>query len=177
MKPLNTRLLNQFLNLACERLSGEWLLIGGTLLPAVGIYFRPTIDIELVGLGEKEAAQTLELMDLAQSLDLPIESINQAASFFVKKIGVDKKDLITLKKGKRAVIYRPSVILYWKLKLPRLTESDVLDCEHYLAYCKGQADKFNQASLKKEVERQLEAGGTPERIARLKRLQNLLDRD
>lgn len=48
MKSLDTKLLKEFLKRAGERLHGDWLLVGGTLLPAVGIDSRSTTDIDLV---------------------------------------------------------------------------------------------------------------------------------
>lgn len=117
MIQLNTQLLKKFLKLAGDSLKGDWLLVGGTLLPAVGLDIRSTVDIDLVGLGEREAAQSLELMELAEKLGLGVETINQAAAFFVHKAGYKKADLLTLYKGKSATIYRPSILLYWRLKL------------------------------------------------------------
>ena len=55
--PLNSTLLTEFLKRAGERLYGEWLLVGGTLLPAVGIDVRATVDIDLLGLGKKPATR------------------------------------------------------------------------------------------------------------------------
>lgn len=148
MKNLDSTLLKKFLKLAGDSLQGNWLLVGGTLLPAVGIQVRSTIDIDLVGLSEKESKQGLELMELADKLGLGVEVINQAAAFFLHKAGFKDTDLIPLQKGKSATIFRPSVMLYWKLKLARLTESDALDCQHYLSYCRGQKDKVDIKLLK-----------------------------
>ena len=79
MNSLDSKLLKQFLTLATQQLRGRWLLVGGTLLPAVGIDTRSTVDIDLVGLGDKEKLQNLELMKIAEQLGLSVESINQAA--------------------------------------------------------------------------------------------------
>src|SRR5438552_100562 len=127
MKSLNSKLLSDFLKLAGIKLKGRWLLVGGTLLPAVGLEIRSTVDIDLIGISDKEAAQSLELMALAESLGLPVETINQAAAFFLKKIGFQEADLLPLHKGKNATIFRPSIELYLRLKIPRLSASDLLD--------------------------------------------------
>jgi hypothetical protein len=148
VKPLDSKLLARFLRLAGDNLKGEWLLVGGTLLPAVGIDSRPTVDIDLVRIGGGNEDQSLELMRLANSLDLSVESINQAAAFFVKQSGFKKIDLLPLYTGKSATIHRPSVELYWKLKLERFSDSDAGDCLDYYAYCKNQNDPINVKALK-----------------------------
>src|ERR1039457_2214833 len=117
MKKLDSKLMKKFLVKAGDLLKGDWLLVGGTLLPAVGLDVRATVDIDIVSLnanGKKGPIedQTLGLMEIAENLDLGVESINQAAAYFLKKCGYKKEDLISLHKGKKAHIYRPSVQLY-----------------------------------------------------------------
>ncbi len=168
MKNLNPALLRKFLRVAGDKLKGKWLLVGGTLLPAVGIEIRSTVDIDLIGLGEREMTQNLELMELAESLGLAVESVNQAAAFFLKKTGYMLEDLLVLHKGKQATIFRPSLALYWKLKAGRLTESDFEDCRHYLRYCRGQNDVEDRAGLKAWLAREAKiAGGRAPRLLKL----------
>lgn len=76
MKSLNTQILSKFLKQASSSLTGEWILVGGTLLPALGLNVRSTVDIDLIPLTKKDNSQTLELMKLTKSLNLPIETIN-----------------------------------------------------------------------------------------------------
>ena len=174
MKNLNSQLLKKFLRRACEELEGEWILIGGTLLPALGIDVRPTIDIDLVGLTDREAAQTLKLMEIAESLGLGIEVINQAASYYFRRVGFKKSDLKILATGRKVAIYRPSVELYWRLKVPRLTESDALDCQHYLQFCRGQGDKIDGMLLNKPILAELKKTNSAAKVERLKVLKSLL---
>lgn len=174
MKILNPTLLQEFIKKAGRDLTGEWLLVGGTLLPAVGLMIRSTVDIDLIGLGEKGAAQSLQLMDLAASLGLSIESINQAAAFFLKQVPHTKKDYLILHQGKSATIYRPSVALYWRLKTQRMTDSDALDCQHYYQYCRGQGDPVDAKTLKSIVQVALDLDITPEKYARLKNLMEII---
>jgi hypothetical protein len=174
MKMLNAELLKKFLHKACEKLNGRWLLVGGTLLPAVGLDVRSTVDIDLVGLGEREAAQDLELMELAESLDLPIEAINPAAAFFVRRAEVRNEDLLPLFKGKSATIFRPSVDLYWRLKLVRLSEADELDCQHYFQFCKGQGDAIDAKNLRQQVLKEIKNVDERAKLDRLERLLALL---
>lgn len=174
MKNLNSLLLKKFLKLASEELEGQWLLVGGTLLPAVGIDIRPTMDIDLVGLGPKEKMQNLELMTIAEKLGMSIEIINQAAEFFVARKKPSKSDMITLITGPKATIYRPTVELYWSLKIHRLTETDSLDCQHYLQYCKGQKDKINFKSMIQDINKQLQLENSESKFKKLTSLKELL---
>jgi hypothetical protein len=174
MKNLNSALLRKFLKLASEELEGQWLLVGGTLLPAVGIDIRSTIDIDLIGLGSKEKNQNLELMSLAEKLGLSIEVINQAAEFFVAKKKPTQGDMIELITGPKATIYRPTVELYWSLKIHRLTEADSLDCQYYLQYCKGQKDKINFKSMMAVISKELQIENSEAKFKRLSALKELL---
>ena len=79
MKPLNTARLRAFLQLAGNRLKGEWLLVGGAVLPLLGVNHRTTLDINLVNLHDADGRQTLAMMRVADELGLPVETINQAA--------------------------------------------------------------------------------------------------
>jgi hypothetical protein len=172
--PLNSKLLRKLLKSAGDHLEGEWLLVGGTLLPAVGLDVRATVDIELIGLGEKESAQTLELMELAESLGLPIEMINPIGAFFLRKLSYKKEDLILLSEGKTAKIYRPSAHLYWKLKLGRLSETDLIDCQHYYHYCLGQKDSVDKAALKQILADALKSDISQDKKKRINSLKALL---
>lgn len=174
MKALDSQLLSKFLQKVVTELRGEWLLVGGALLPAVGLNIRATVDIDIVGLGPAEANQSLELMKISESLGLAVESVNQAAAYFVNKIGYTKKDLLILRQGKYATIYRPSVILYWRLKVLRMTEADTLDCQHYLNYCVAQEDRVDLASLKIVLNSALKNTNETEKRFRLETLLKLI---
>jgi hypothetical protein len=128
VKTIDTALLNRFIRLAGDRLKGRWVLLGGTLLPLVGIDYRVTTDIDIVGLGTLEQGQTLKLMEIAEHLGLPVESINQAAGYFLSKQESFENHLISLHRGKSAEILRPDLFLFLALKIGRLSESDLTDC-------------------------------------------------
>jgi len=173
--PLDSKCLKRFLQLAGDSLRGEWLLVGGTLLPAVGVDIRSTVDIDLVGLSSKEAAQSLELMELAEKLDLGVETINQAASYFVNKCGYKRTDLIPMIKGKSATIFRPSVQLYWRLKIARLSETDAIDCQYYYHYCISQNDPIDHKQLRSAVASAIKSEASSGKLNRLQRLSTLSD--
>lgn len=170
MKALDAKLLSQFIKKAADKVEGEWLLVGGTLLPAVGLDVRATMDIDLVSLSKRDNEGGLQLMKLADALGLSVETINQSAQFFVNQLQFTKKDLKVLKKGKKATIYRPSLELYWKLKCGRLSESDLTDCLHYLRFCEDQNELKSLAPLKTFIKKQIINSSNPAKDKRLKRL-------
>ncbi|PIU00240.1 MAG: hypothetical protein COT74_04710 [Bdellovibrionales bacterium CG10_big_fil_rev_8_21_14_0_10_45_34] len=174
MKTLDIKLMKKFLKLAGSELAGEWLLVGGTLLPAIGLLVRTTVDIDIVGLGPKERAQTLELMQIADKLGLSIESINQAAAFFLKNVKHQKSDLIPIVKGPKATVFRPSVWLYWSLKIKRLSESDLIDCKEYFQFCRNSGDEIEIKALKQLVVSTARKTAEADRTARLQSLLRLL---
>ncbi|MCM0607108.1 MAG: hypothetical protein KA715_13545 [Xanthomonadaceae bacterium] len=136
MKTLNAKLLEQFLNLVIKKLEGEWVLLGGTLIPALGIEYRQTVDIDFVPAGEMTNKTSLELMGLAEKLGIAVESINASAGFFLKKIPDFSERLVSLKKSKSCTIYRPTLDLYLELKLNRASPTDLTDCIQLIQYCK-----------------------------------------
>ncbi|MBI3555124.1 MAG: hypothetical protein HY074_02525 [Deltaproteobacteria bacterium] len=132
MKTVDKKILDKFIRLASDHLRGNWVLLGGTILPLLGVEHRVTTDIDLVGLSDNERAQTLQLMTLAEKTGLPVESINQSAGFFLSKIKSFEKHLVVLKKSKGLTIYRPDTYLFLLLKIGRLTETDLSDCLEFI---------------------------------------------
>lgn len=166
MKAIDSKILKKFLKLAAETLKGDWLLVGGTVLPALGHEYRVTTDIDLVSLKNSSQSESLKLMEIAEKLGLPIESINQAAAFFVHKQLDLEKHLIELQRGKKAVIYRPDGVLFLRLKTARMTETDLDDCLRYLKIDATLDRKLAIKDLKKELGKET----SDERRQRLARL-------
>ena len=110
-----------------DTLEGDWILVGGALLHAMGLSNRQTLDIDLVPMNIVTNRDQLKLMDIAIKNGFPPETINFAAEYFVKKQPRWKKEVILLKETKRARIFRPSRKLFKKLKLARSTEIDLAD--------------------------------------------------
>jgi hypothetical protein len=119
---------------ASEQLDGEWLLIGGAAAATWFSVARTTEDVDLVGLAGT-SAERLALMDLASRAGLPVEAVNSAADFFVRKIDGWRDELVPLVRGPRATIYRPSATLFLLLKIERLTAVDLDDCIALLDHC------------------------------------------
>ena len=69
-------LLEQFVILASQELSGDWVLCGASVLPLLGINTRTTWDIDLYGMNDQSQSEIMKLMDLVGSLGVPAECIN-----------------------------------------------------------------------------------------------------
>lgn len=131
--PLDHLALLTLIEAAGDRLTGDWLLVGGG---AAVLWFhasRLTEDVDLIAI-EGTNEQRLALMDLAVSSGLPIEAVNSAADYFVRRIPGWRQELEVLHAGRTATIYRPSATLFLLLKIGRLTEKDLEDCRELLAF-------------------------------------------
>lgn len=118
---------------AAERLEGDWLVVGGC---AAAVWFdadRTTEDVDLVPIVDSNAAR-YQLLELAETLGLPVEALNSAADFFVRRIDGWQDDLVLFEQGRRARIFRPGPALFLQLKLRRLTDVDLGDCEALLRH-------------------------------------------
>lgn len=125
---MNGKLLRVFVELVKARLQGDWVVIGGSVLPLLGVDHRVTLDIDLAGPPESTQTDTLRLMEIATELRLPPEAINQAGAFFLRQIKAWKENIVLFAETKKCRIYRPNCCLYIKLKMDRLSESDLADC-------------------------------------------------
>jgi hypothetical protein len=91
--------IEALLGLVAAQLDGDWLLIGGAAAAAWFAVGRTTEDVDLVGLAGT-SAERLALMNLASSAGLPIEAVNSAADFFVRKIDGWRDELVPLVQGR-----------------------------------------------------------------------------
>lgn len=126
--------IEELLRLASEQLEGEWLLVGGAAAAAWFSVARTTEDVDLMGLGGTPS-ERLALMELASRVGLPVETVNSAADFFVRRIAGWRDEIVPLVRGPQATIYRPSATLFLLLKLERLTPVDLDDCVALLEHC------------------------------------------
>lgn len=138
----------KFVNSVADEITGDWLIIGGSLLAILGAHQRVTADIDICPIGNMNNDLQLELMNLAIKCGLSIEAINPAADFFVKKIPNWKSSIVLFKKGQKGAIYRPSLELYFKLKLARCSESDLEDCLSFLSWYKKNNLAFDKLRIK-----------------------------
>lgn len=119
--------IRKLINALCERLEGDWLLIGGSLLHFLEIGTRQTLDIDLVPIDKVTNDTLLQAIEVAVEHDLPPESINFAAEYFVKKQKGWKKNIVLMKQTKTMRLFRPNKKLFKNLKLARGTETDKED--------------------------------------------------
>ncbi|MDB5036674.1 MAG: hypothetical protein JWQ35_202 [Bacteriovoracaceae bacterium] len=148
--------------------------MGGTVLPLLGIGSRLTEDIDFIGFDAKERSQNLELMEIAESLEIPVEAINQAAGFFLKKIDSWRQRLVLLHEGRSAKIFRPHLNLYLLLKIPRLSESDLDDCLHFIRYAKSIKELVDKKLILKAIRQKRKSSDSIQLLNRLELLENEL---
>lgn len=130
---INSKIMRAFLEKAISKLSGDWIIIGGTVLPLVGIDVRVTVDIDIINLNfESSNKDSIKLMEIAEELKLPVESINQAGAYYLSKIDDIHEHLVLLQESKNCRVYRPDTYLFIKLKVERLSETDLQDCLHFV---------------------------------------------
>jgi hypothetical protein len=126
--------IEQFLSRAADALDGEWVLIGGA---AAAVWFSPertTEDIDLVG-SRGTNAERLRLMEVADAAGLPVEAVNSAADFYVRRVPDWNREVVMLRHGTSATIYRPTATMFLLFKIGRLGEQDLDDCLALLAWC------------------------------------------
>jgi len=157
--------IQAFLELAGDRLDGEWLLIGGAAAAAWFAPARTTEDVDLIGLAGTQE-ERFALMRLALECSLPIEAVNSAADFFVKRIDGWRDELVLLLRGSRATIYRPTATLFLLLKLDRLTPVDLDDRLTLIERCRQHGDSFDRARIRGGLERLSETDDLDLRVRR-----------
>ena len=82
-------------------------MIGGAI---ASLWFDPrrtTEDVDIMGLGGTPS-ERLALLELADSLGLPVESLNSAADYFVQRIADWRAQLVPFRSGAKGVVYRPT---------------------------------------------------------------------
>jgi hypothetical protein len=134
--------LDRVVSAIAERLPGDWLLVGGAL---VALWLEPrrtTEDVAILGLGGT-LEERMSLMSLAAELGLPVEALNSAADFFVRRIAGWREELELFRHGTRGRVYRPTVTLFVLLKLGRLSEQDLADCLAAIGHAKAQGSRFD----------------------------------
>lgn len=170
MNGVHGRTLRRFVELAADRLRGDWVLMGGGVLPLLGVEHRVTVDIDVAGPGDAAMDQTLVLMGIAEELGLPVEAINQAGAFFLRRVRGWERLLVEVHRGRNARILRPDATLFVLLKVDRMTESDLADCVEMLRLARGGGERVDRRRVLGAIDRLL-AGGVP--LPRLRRLEAL----
>jgi hypothetical protein len=139
--------IEELLRLAADQLEGDWLLIGGGAAAAWFSPARTTEDLDLIGLGGTQA-ERFALMDFAVAAGIPVEAVNSAADFFVRRIPDWRDRIAVLVRGARGTIYRPDPTLFLLLKLGRLSAVDLEDCIRCLAHCREHAEVVDRERVR-----------------------------
>ncbi|MCC6525466.1 MAG: hypothetical protein IT373_22635 [Polyangiaceae bacterium] len=172
-RDLDAARLDAIVSAVCARLDGQWLLIGGAL---VALWLEPrrvTEDVDLIGLGGS-ADERYALMELAAELGLPVEAVNSAADFFVRRISGWRGELVEWRRGARGVVYRPSATLFVLLKVPRLSEQDLADCLAAVEHGRRTGEVVDGARVARALSL-LPAAADDEQSARRARLREALE--
>lgn len=169
MSFINEKLLRDIVDKVSNQLAGDWIIIGGTVLPLVGVDHRVTMDVDMVPFAGNDNESLMGLMTVASELGLPVETINQAGGFFLQKIAGWKEKTILIKKGKKGRVFRPSLELFFELKLSRLSESDLQDCIEYFKWCRDHKE-LEKEPLLRVVKNEIKKKPDADKLARLELL-------
>ena len=142
--------IQALLELAGERLEGEWLLVRGSAAAAWFAPTRTTEDVDLIGLAGTQE-ERFALMNLALEAAIPIEAVNSSADFFVRRIAGWREELVVLHRGPRATLYRPSATLFLLLKIGRLSASDCEDCLGLVAHCAQSGEAIDRGRVQEAL--------------------------
>lgn len=167
MRAIDRDTLRRFVALAGERLEGDWVVVGGVVLPLLGLSHRTTVDIDIAGPEGAAADASLVLFGIAGELGLPVESINQAAAFFLHRIPGWRDRLVPIHQGDRARILVPDPTLFVLLKVGRLTEADLADCLAMMDLARRREWDVDGARLCQAVREALAGASSPGRAGRL----------
>lgn len=170
MSVVDRSTLQRFVALAGERLKGDWVVIGGAVLPLLGVEHRITLDIDVAGPDEADMAQMLALIDIAETLGLPAAAVNQAGSHFLRLVEDWQAHLVVVHRGSSATLYVPDATLFLLLKLRRLSESDLLDAKVMIELAERRGDPIDADRVRRAASRAMEDAPSPERRARLEDL-------
>jgi hypothetical protein len=156
--------IERFLDRAARELTGRWVVVGGA---AAAVWFaaeRTTQDIDIIG-SDGTNAERLHLLEVADAEGLPIETVNTGADYYVRRTAGWDTEVIELRRGANATIYRPTATMYLLLKLARLSEQDLDDCLALLAWCAATGEPIDRARIAAALT--ASAGGDAVRRARL----------
>jgi hypothetical protein len=173
--PLDRETLQRFVALAGDRLEGDWVVIGGTVLPLLGVEHRVTVDIDVAGPAEAGMDQTLALLRIAEEIGLPVEAVNQAGALFLHRIRGWQSRLVEIHRGRQARILVPDATLFVLLKAGRLTEADLSDCLAMLELARTRGERVDLPRLRRTIGKGMAAANAPEKERRMRTLLEALD--
>jgi hypothetical protein len=126
MTELDRDAIERIVHAIGDQLDGKWLVVDGAALALWVSPRRLTEDVDVVPMTQT-GGERLAILELAEQLSLPIESLNSAAEFFVRRVDGWQEQLELLYAGARSTVYRPNATLMVLLKMARLSERDLED--------------------------------------------------
>lgn len=171
---LDRQRISELLDQLGERLTGQWLLVGGALVSVWVEPRRVTQDIDLIGIAG-EQSERLALMDVVDSLGLPIEAVNSAADYFVHRIPDWKNEIEVLRRYPHCVLYRPTPTLFVLLKVSRLSEQDLRDCVAVITKAHAEQLRFDKGRLLGSIDK-LPKSDDSSALDRRQELRKVIDR-
>lgn len=170
---MTATILKKLIQKSLLQLKGDWVIIGGTVLPLVQAEYRSTMDIDMLSVDDPSNESMLALMNLASQLNLPVESINSAGMFFLSRIPDWKKRLVVHAENKKCRILRPNLDLFLELKLARFSESDESDIIAYLKWHKKNKQDYNSKQCQRLIKSVIRKQQPDNHHKRLQELLNL----
>lgn len=163
--PLDRVRLRSLIEAAGDALQGDWVLLGGAVAALCFLPERVTEDIDLVPVGDA-SERRYELMEFALGEGLPVEAVNSAADFFLRRETNWNGELELLHAGSSARIFRPTPTLFLLLKCGRMSEADLTDCVAQIAEARTRGRPLDVARV---LERLDVADAAPGEEARRRR--------
>lgn len=127
------------------------MVVGGAFAALKLRRDRLTQDVDIMGL-ENTNAERLALMELAEQEGYPIETMNSAVDYFVRKIPDWESHLVELYRGQKSVVYGPDLTLFVMLKVGRMSEQDLADCLDAVDRSKRTNEKIDWARVQAAIE-------------------------
>jgi hypothetical protein len=124
--------IEAIINAICQRIGGEWLLVGGGLVQIEYNGGRATYDIDLILIRHPTLSDVQSqdaLFKAAAEIGLDPESVNSAARFFIGELAGWEENIEEWRRGPAGAVYKPSLALFTALKLRRATEVDIGDIQ------------------------------------------------
>ena len=125
---MKTEELNLALETICQKIGGDWLLLGGSLVRIDIDPNRGTHDLDIVKIPLPDSLQTqIDLVTEMKKIGLSPEQVNSAVVYFLKQLPNWENETRLLKSFSNGRILRPTLTLFAMLKLSRGTPIDLED--------------------------------------------------
>jgi hypothetical protein len=141
--------IRKILDNLCQKIGGDWLLVGGALvqLEINGQRATEDIDLALISCADKsEAVLQTELFRFSMNdLQVGPETLNLAVTPFLNDLAGWQKECKLLMSGPVGNIYRPTLSLFIALKMKRASTIDLADIRDALK--KWPAQELDESKL------------------------------